>query len=324
MAKDCRSGRNNRPNNSNNNLNNVQCFRCDNFGHMARNCRSRSNNQNNNQNNNSNRNNNPNRNNNSNQNNNFNNNRNNGQNNKNNRQNSPNRRNVNNIEVPEVQALSSPPIRNYDIVPDVWNQHAHVTVRELLANGEYRKDLMTALNTMDNRSVNQVERATTTALTMNVRIGEEVQTVIPDSGAAVSVISQKLAVKHEFVIKKLEEKELRAIGHEIRIIGIVEKVPLTIGTAKIPIDLRVINEEDDTFLLGMDWFNQYGVILNTKKKELIFTSESQDFRTYVKSEKVKKTTIFYVTVVKESEDELEVDIPIIEEERWMEGFPEAD
>jgi hypothetical protein len=31
-----------------------------------------------------------------------------------------------------------------------------------------------------------------------------------------------------------------------------------------------------------------------------------------------------VTVVEESEDELEVDIPIIEEERWMEEFPEAD
>jgi hypothetical protein len=159
---------------------------------------------------------------------------------------------------------------------------------------------------------------------MNIRIGEEVQKVIPDSEVAVSVINQKLAVKHGFVIKKLEEKELRAIGHNIRIIGVVEQAPLTIGTAKIPIDLRVINEEDDTFLLGMDWFNQYGVILNTKKKELIFTSEGQDFKTYVKSEKVKKPTIFYVTVVKESDDEHEVDIPIIEEECWMEEFPEAD
>ena len=72
------------------------------------------------------------------------------------------------------------------------------------------------------------------------------------------------------------------------------------------------------------WFNQYEIILNIKKKELIFTSEGQDFRTYVKSEKVKKPTIFYVTVVEESEDEPEVDIPIIEEERWMEEFPEAD
>ena len=74
----------------------------------------------------------------------------------------------------------------------------------------------------------------------------------------------------------------------------------------------------------MDWFNQYRVILNTKKKELIFTSESQDFRTYMKSEKVKKPTIFYVTVIEESDDEPEVDISIIEEERWMEEFPEAD
>jgi len=159
---------------------------------------------------------------------------------------------------------------------------------------------------------------------MNVRIGEEVQKVIPDSGAAVSVISQKLAVKHGFVVKELDEKELRAIGHDIRVIGVVEQAPLTIGTAKIPIDLRVINEEDDTFLLGMDWFNQYGVILNTKKKELIFTSEGQDFRTYVKSENIKKPTIFYVTVVEESDDEPEVDIPTIEEEHWMEEFPKAD
>ena len=99
---------------------------------------------------------------------------------------------------------------------------------------------------------------------------------------------------------------------------------MTIGSVRIPVNLKVIAEEDDTFLLGMDWFNQYRVILITKKKELIFTSEGQDFRTYVKSEKVKKPTIFYVTVVKESDDEPEVDIPIIEEEHWAEEFPEAD
>ena len=71
----------------------------------------------------------------------------------------------------------------------------------------------------------------------------------------------------------------------------------------------------------MDWFERYDVVLNAKKKELVFTSEGQDFKTYVKSEKVKKPNIFMITVVEEEE---EVDIPIIEEEHWVEEFPEAD
>src|SRR5688572_18440459 len=58
------------------------------------------------------------------------------------------------VNAVNMGAKSVPPIRDYDIVPDVWNQHAHVIIGELLANDQYRNDLHTAINTMENRTNN--------------------------------------------------------------------------------------------------------------------------------------------------------------------------
>src|SRR6185369_10645805 len=98
----------------------------------------------------------------------------------NNNNNNNNRRSVNTI-VPTIpaQVVTLPPVKQYDIVPDIWNQHAHVTVGELLANEQYRQGLRTALNSLDNRTpdsnnpfnnINQVRKIKTTALTMAVKI----------------------------------------------------------------------------------------------------------------------------------------------------------
>ena len=208
--------------------------------------------------------------------------------------------------------LSTPPIKPYDIVPDIWNKSANVTVGELLANNEYRNDLQTILNTMSNKSVNNLDHITTTALTMKINVGKKVVKTIPDSGAAISVISQGLAKRLGLTIEKVEKSDLRALAGNIKTIGVVRNAPLKIATANIPIDLQVVNTTEDDFLLGMDWFNKYEVVLDTKNKEIIFKSEGNLFKTQVNSEKVKKPTCFMLVEA----DEIEQDIQVIPEDEW--------
>src|SRR5687768_5426094 len=49
---------------------------------------------------------------------------------------------------------STPPIKDYDVVPDIWNAQVHVTVGELLTNDTYRTQALTALNTVHNTQSN--------------------------------------------------------------------------------------------------------------------------------------------------------------------------
>jgi hypothetical protein len=145
---------------------------------------------------------------------------------------------------------------------------------------------------------------------------------IPDSGASLSVISKRIAEKLGLKINYQKEKELRALGNNIKVVGVVEQAPITIATAKIPIDLRVVDSEDNTLLLGMDWFNKYEVTLQTKDKKLIFTSEGDRFQTMVECEKMDRK-IFYVTET----DEQGTEIKVITETDWEEeawGMPLMD
>jgi len=157
---------------------------------------------------------------------------------------------------------------------------------------------------------------------MKVNVNGEVYKVIPDSGAAISVISLKLVKKMglEKDIVAEDSSKLRALAEHIKTIGVIENASLKIATAEIPIDLQVVDTTEEDFLLGMDWFNQYEVTLKTKEKELIFRSQELLFKTFVNSEKVKKPTCFMIEVM-----EFEEDIQIVNEDDWeREGYPLVD
>src|ERR1044071_7798146 len=100
------------------------------------------------------------------------------------------------VEVEEINGLSIPPVKDYDIVPIVWNTQANVTVGELLANPHYRNELLTAIHIMENREssgrINQVN-SKTTALYMTIRLNGQRILVIFDSGATVFIISDTTA-----------------------------------------------------------------------------------------------------------------------------------
>ena len=158
---------------------------------------------------------------------------------------------------------STPPIKEYDIVPDVWNTHAHVTVGELLANDQYREELRTALHTIDNHTAtppvnkknlfnNLVGNVRNNALTMAVRIANVVEDMIPDSGAAVSVITRKKAIQLGLNIDPVNTLNLTAYGSPLGVVGTIREAPLRIKDAKIPIDLQVVEADEGSILLGMD------------------------------------------------------------------------
>src|ERR1043165_4185135 len=252
--------RNNNWNNNNRNRNNrnrnVNCFICGQLGHGFRNCNNgqriqqffnQGNNQNNDNNNNQNRSNNP-----------F---------------------EVNNLMV---NGLSTPPIKAYDIVPDVWNQPAKVTIGELLENQQYRQDLQTALNTMDNREINVLD---TTALYMNVKINGEFRKAIPDSGAATSVIDQATVTKLGLIMTSYQGENLQALESGIRVIGEVLQPQIQIGQANISIPLKVVSVQTPTFLLGMDWFKKFQAKLDVHQKTLEFQAQGRRYQTKVEFEK---------------------------------------
>lgn len=240
-----------------------KCFRCQGYGHIARNC--------------------PNQ-------------RNNDQGNANIRNNQGNnRRNNQDQGQPQVNnldlhLLSTPPQKPYDIVPDVWNAPAHATIGELLSNQGYRKDLQTALNTIDNRDVLSIDPVTTTALKMNIRLGNQRIKAIPDSGAALSIITTTLQKKLNLNYTPIAGQNVQALNSEARVIGVMEDTPIKIGQIIMKMNLRVVESPKDTLLLGMDWYQKYEVTLNTPKRMIEFTVEGTRYQTPIEFE--QEETIF--------------------------------
>ena len=174
---------------------------------------------------------------------------------------------------------------------------------ELLVNPTYRRDLQTALNTVENRDVLEVEPITTTALKMNVRIGEYVVSATPDSGSATSVISSSLAEKIGLTVQDIPIQRVRTLNHQVEIIGAVENAPMQIGQAEVPISLRVVESERNTLLLGMDWYKKYQVDLKTSKKCIEFNVDEQKYQTKISYQ--DQDTLFIVEIDRENDEGVE-------------------
>jgi len=159
-------------------------------------------------------------------------------------------------------------------------------VGELLANPKYCSELLTAIHTMKNResgsNVNSVAR--TTALFVRVRINDHKTKVIPDSEAAVSIIGLQGAKKLGLPVYEAPTRKLSAFGNPLEVIGQTEAV-LEIEDVKMPVKLLVVNSEQETILLGMDWFEDFDVALNIPTKELMFVIERQRYKTFVEFER---------------------------------------
>ena len=72
-----------------------------------------------------------------------------------------------------------------------------ITIGSLLAGetSDYSRDVLTVLNTTINQQVEiqSMEPISTTAMKMKVRVNDQLIITTPDTGAAISIISTKLA-----------------------------------------------------------------------------------------------------------------------------------
>jgi predicted aspartyl protease len=187
-----------------------------------------------------------------------------------------------------VNGVSVPPIKDYDIVPTIWNTPANATVGELLANSHYRNELLTAIHTMENRessgqNINQVHTRTT-ALYMTVRINEKRVQVIPDSGAAVSIVSDTTAENLGLKVFPVQKCNLSAFGNPLEVLGKTEAI-LKIENVEMLVSLLVVDSTQKNILLGMDWFDMYDVALDIPIREIMFVIGRQRIKTYVHFEK---------------------------------------
>src|ERR1044072_5321246 len=204
--------------------------------------------------------------------------------------------------IEEINGLSIPLVKDYDIVSTVWNTQANVTVGELLANLHYRNELLTAIHTMENRKssgkVNQVN-SKTTALYMPVQLnGKRIQ-VISDSEAAVSIILDMTARNMGLKVYPVPKRNLSAFRNPLEVLGKTEAI-LKIEDVEMPVKLLVVDSEQTTILLGMDWFDTYDVALDIPTREIMFVIGRQRIKTYVYFE---KSELINCIIMEESQDQ---------------------
>lgn len=92
----------------------------------------------------------------------------------------------------------------------------------------------------------------TTAAKCNVKVNGESMKAIIDSGASVSVITNKLRKQLEIPIeRKSKEVLVAANGEKVVAIGETE-IEIEIGEWIIPIEVRIVESKDKTLIIGMN------------------------------------------------------------------------
>src|SRR5688572_10146102 len=109
----------------------------------------------------------------------------------------------------------------------------------------------------------------TTAVKCYVRIGKNPVVAVLDSGAAVSIITNKLRKKLELTINGLSKVVvITANGVKQRVFGQIDYVPIGIQNLLVPMKLQVIESSEETLLLGTDFFEKTQAQWNFADKTL--------------------------------------------------------
>src|SRR5260364_235263 len=150
----------------------------------------------------------------------------------------------------------------YDISEDLLETPAHITYGQLLQYPNQWRNLAKALRRKKAPSTKANHLQTnnshkTVAMRCHVRIKGNPVVAILDSGAAVSIITKKLMDKIGLEIDQPSRTVVvTANGNRTKALGIVTNVKITIQDLIIPIRLQVIESQEETLLLGTDWFSK--------------------------------------------------------------------
>src|SRR5919205_3717079 len=104
-----------------------------------------------------------------------------------------------------------------------------------------------------------------TAMQCELFVGKEPVNAIIDSGAATSIITQKLMKKLGYQITApLKVVVVTTNGTKVKPLGVIKNFPITINRTKILTTVEVLESPEDLLLLGNDWSLRVGANLDWK------------------------------------------------------------
>src|SRR6185295_1031263 len=148
----------------------------------------------------------------------------------------------------------------YDIAADILNMQSSAKIGQMLKYPGQKKNLTKILKRPQPKETHHVkteEVKRTTAAKCYIRIKKNPVVAVLDSGAAVSIITNKLRKKLKLVTDGPSKViVITTNGSGQRALGQIDYVPIAIQNLLVPMKLQVIESPEETLLLGTDFFEK--------------------------------------------------------------------
>ena len=213
----------------------------------------------------------------------------------------------------------------YNVMQDLLQMPSFAKIGQLLQYLNQRRNLAQGLRRPKIQETNYANQESeeekedkSTAVCCYVRIKGNPVVAILDSGAAVSIITRKLMKKVGLSIDEQSNTVVViANGERTRALGQVKKAQIAIQNLLIPISLQVIDSQDETLLLGTDWFRKTHASLDFGTNQIRLRYLAKTITVPVTSS-ANEIPVNYPTPSDQQDDELEQVLNDYEEEELSE------
>jgi hypothetical protein len=103
--------------------------------------------------------------------------------------------------------------------------------------------------------------------------GKTINKIVFDIGATTSIMSEKIAKKHNFKINNSDAKVRVADDRIIDVVEETDKLMIDIKGHSCKLSFVVLNHNENDILLGIDYFNETGLGIYPKQRLLRFPDE---------------------------------------------------
>jgi hypothetical protein len=146
---------------------------------------------------------------------------------------------------------------------------------------KYRTGLAAALRRTKEAESNYAnqpsKRRKTTAMKCEIMIGKEPVTAVIDSGAAASIVTDKLMKRLGYTpTGPSGVVVVTTSGVRVKPLGVIKDFPISVNHLKMPTTIEVLESTDQVLLLGNDWLYEVGAIVNWRKGILTVHHNGRD------------------------------------------------
>jgi hypothetical protein len=191
--------------------------------------------------------------------------------------------------------------QEYSIVNDLLSTKANITFAQLMANPTIRKELKKGL-TPKRRPGAKVhlaeskvpDNATFTPLTCQAQVYGWTIRLIVDSGSSISVISKQFLADIGHKVAGTSNKTVSDIhGEKKRPVGFAKDIEVAVGSVKATVDMDVIDAKDYAIIVGTDWLTKVHANINFNPAQLTIsqngTTVTVPCQQWREKEKISKT-----------------------------------